>query len=85
MKDDLGLYTKEAIRHLLLALRREHPEILRNGGDIRSEDSINFLITISKLEAGLESYQGTEFFKSLSISALGAGAPCPNCRGTGKV
>ncbi|EEJ6338189.1 TPA: hypothetical protein ACXNPR_000550 [Enterobacter cancerogenus] len=85
MKDDLGLHTKEAIRHLLLALRHEHPEILRNGGDIRSEDSRDFLITISKLEVVLESYQGTEFFKSLSISALGAGAPCPNCRGTGKV
>lgn len=71
MKDDLGLYTKEAIRHLLLALRREHPEILRNGGDIRSEDSREFLITISKLEVVLESYQGTEFFKSLPSRLLG--------------
>ncbi|MGM3161009.1 hypothetical protein ACS25C_09495 [Dickeya undicola] len=85
MKDDLGLHTKEAIRNLLLALKHEHPEILKNGGEICSEDSRYFFITISKLEVGLESYQGIELFKSLSISALGAGTPCPNCRGTGKI
>ncbi|WP_146044018.1 hypothetical protein [Pectobacterium odoriferum] len=85
MKHDIRSHTKEAIKNLLLALKLEHPEILKSGGDISSEESENFLISISKLEASFESYQGTEFYKSLSISALGAGTPCPHCSGTGKV
>lgn len=85
MKDDLGLNTKKAIQELLLSLEHEHPEVLKNGGDIRSEEHKDFLITISKQKAVFESYQEKDFSKSLSISALGVGTPCPKCGGRGKI
>ncbi|ECR9820064.1 TPA: hypothetical protein KIA93_004428 [Salmonella enterica] len=85
MKNNIGPQTKLAIENLLKNLKQEHPDIYSNGGEISSEKYGDFLITISKLKLILESYQGTEeLAKSLYISALGAGDPCPRCGGTGK-
>lgn len=85
MNDDIGINTKKAVQQLLMTLKLEHPEILKNGGNIRSDDNKDLLISISKLKVALESLGGLESFKSLSVSALGAGDPCPKCKGTGKI